>query len=195
MSLVAFRARNHPQQATINTVDDRGTLPDFFDPLNAQHRFTVDAAASAENALLPLYWSIDTDGLAQSWGGHRVWCNPPYSNIPPWPEKAWIEMVDGTCELVVMLLPANRCEQSFWQTHVEPYRDREPFHGIRLTSQFLSGRMRFRMPENYEWGTSRKKGDRPPFGCVLLTWTREIAPNSPETPVAFAASTGTGSAK
>lgn len=172
MSLVAFKAQNHPQQTPVNTVDDRGTRREFFDPLHAEHQFTVDVAASDANALLPRYLTRDRDGLTALWRDERVWCNPPYSNIPAWVEKAWIEMVDGGCDRVVMLLPANRCEQPFWQTHIEPYRDGEPFHGVRLTTRFLAGRMRFVMPADYEWGTSRKKGDRPPFGCVLLTWSR-----------------------
>lgn len=175
MSLVAFKAQNHPQQRAVDTIDDRGTRRDFFDPLHAAHAFTLDSAASDANALLPRYFTRDRDGLAQSWGAERVWCNPPYSSIAPWVEKAWIEMIDGTCELVVMLLPANRCEQAWWQTHVEPYRDGAPFHGVALRSRFLAGRMRFVMPADYQWGTSRKKGDRPPFGCVLLTWKRNAA--------------------
>lgn len=181
MSLVAFPARNHPQQAKLDTVDDRGTRREFFDPLHAEHGFTIDAAASEANALLPRFWTREHDAIAQSWGGERVWCNPPYSDLEPWVEKAWTEMVDGTCALVVMLLPANRCEQGFWQRHVEPYRDGAPFHGVRLTTRFLAGRLRFVMPIDYEWGTSRKKGDRPPFGCVLLTWSRADSSSSPRT--------------
>lgn len=173
MSLVAFKARNHPQQATRDDVDDRRVYDDFFAPLNELHRFTIDAAASPDNALLPRFWTRDDDAIAQSWGAERVWCNPPYSGgrrgigLERWVEKAWVEMVDGSCELVVMLLPANRCEQGFWQRHVEPYRDGEPFHGVRLTTQFLHGRMRFGFPPER---IRPVKGDRPPFGCVLLTW-------------------------
>ena len=169
MSLVAFRARNHPQQPVQDEVDDRRTLPEVFDPLNDQYDFTIDAAASDANALLPAYWTRENDGLIQPWSGHRVWCNPPFSSIEPWVEKAWIEMVDGSCRLVVMLLPANRCEQGWWQRHVEPYRDGQPFHGVSLSVRFLSGRMRF------GWQETRQRlprGDRPPFGCALLTWRR-----------------------
>ena len=39
MSLVGFRANNHPQQVTVNgaddEIDDRGTPQDFWDELNA----------------------------------------------------------------------------------------------------------------------------------------------------------------
>lgn len=169
MSLVAFKAQNHPQQRIRDDVDDRSVLADFFGPLHAEHRFTIDAAASEANALLPRFWTKENDALRQPWGGERVWCNPPYSKLEPWVEKAWVEMVDGTCEIVVMLLPANRCEQGFWQRHVEFYRDADPFHGVRLASRFLPGRMRFGFPPERPRPV---KGDRPPFGCVLLTWIR-----------------------
>lgn len=76
------------------------------------------------------------------------------------------------CDLVVMLLPANRTEQPFWQRLVEPFRDRAPLDGITLTSRFLPGRLRFGMPASYQLARSRKGGDRPPFGCLLLTWSR-----------------------
>lgn len=172
MSVVAFRAQNHPQQPLRDAVDDRRTLPAFFAPIHTERRFTVDAAASHDNAVLPRYWTRAEDGLAQSWDGERVWCNPPFSRLEPWVEKAWVAMVDGACEHVTMLLPANRCEQGWWQRHVEPYRDGSPFHGVCLTTRFLPGRLRFGRPDGYQWGPSRKKGDRPPFGCVLLTWER-----------------------
>lgn len=164
MSLVRFKAQNHPQQATKDDVDDRRTPRDFFDPLHAAYRFTVDAAASAENALLPVFWTTETNALVQPWCGHRVWCNPPYSSIENWVQKAWSEMLYGECERVVMLLPANRCEQKWWQRHIEPFRDRNP---VSLTTTFLPGRMRFGHPASWE---KPLKGDRPPFGCVLVNW-------------------------
>lgn len=96
-----------------------------------------------------------------------MWCNPPYSDLEPWVAKAWEEMVDGGCESVTMLLPANRCEQGFWQRHVEPYRDGVPFDGVTLSVRFLPGRMRFGYPEGR---AKPAKGWRPPFGCALLSW-------------------------
>ena len=174
MSLVAFRARNHPQQPTRDDVDDRRTPRAFFDPLHERYRFTVDAAASVENALLPYFWTRDSNALVQQWRGHRVWCNPPYSNLAAWVQKAWVEMQMGGCHHVSMLLPANRCEQRWWQDAIEPLRDRELTRAenagriIRVTTKFLPGRMRFGHPESWE---RPEKGDRPPFGCVLVTWT------------------------
>jgi phage N-6-adenine-methyltransferase len=173
MSLVGFSARNHPQQAVRDTVDDRGTLPALFDPLNRRYSFTLDAAASDANALCAKYYTRVTDGLLRSWGGERVWCNPPYSRLEAWVAKAWAEM-RGDCALVVMLLPANRCEQGWWQDYVEPFRDGPATDGIVLRSRFLRGRSRFRMPPGFQYYTTKAKGDRPPFGCVVLTWSRVL---------------------
>ncbi len=162
MSLVGFKAQNHGQQVLIHgprrDVDDRATTPEVFGPLHRRFRFTIDVAAAPHNAKLQRFYTIEDDGLAQDWSGERVWCNPPYSSIEPWIVKAH----DSTAELVVMLLPANRTEQAWWQDHVEPYRDR----GGRLRTEFLRSRLRFLAPGQ----STVPPNSRPPFGCVLLIW-------------------------
>jgi phage N-6-adenine-methyltransferase len=164
MSLVGFKARNHPQQKVKPAIDDRQTAPEHFDPLHARFGFTIDVAASTANAKLPRFYTATDDGLSQSWANERVWCNPPYSNIEPWIAKASLETgFGGDCELVVMLVPANRCEQGWWQRHVEPYRDRP---GGNLRVEFLSGRMRFIAHD----ADGIRPNERPPFGCCLLIW-------------------------
>lgn len=167
MSLIGFKAQNHPQQTgrgAKDAVDDRGTDPAFIAELEAEFGpFTLDVAAARHNAKAPSFYTIDDNGLMQKWTGN-VWCNPPYSNIRPWVEKAWFEWGRGghvDLERIVMLLPANRCEQRWWQELVEPERDRK-----LLSVRFLPGRMRFIRPD---W-TPGPKGDRPPFGCCLLIW-------------------------
>ena len=168
MSLVGFKAQNHPQQTAVaaggsdDKIDDRATTGDVFNPLMAEWGFTIDVAASARNTKCERFYDRRTDGLAQSWAGERVWCNPPFSNLRPWVEKAWRET---TTEVVVMLLPANRCEQSFWQELIESYRDRA---GSPLTVRFLAGRLRFLSPHQ----TVTPPNGRPPFGCCLLVWDR-----------------------
>jgi len=169
LSLIGFKAGNHPQQTgkrgADDGTDDRGTHAEVFDPLQARFGFTLDVAAAAHNAKCPRYFTREEDGLEQPWTGERVWCNPPYSDVGAWVRKAWREWTDGA-ELIVMLLPANRCEQGWWQEHVEPHRDRP---GSPLCVEFLRGRMRFVRP-----GTViGPKGDRPPFGCCLLIWSRD----------------------
>lgn len=163
MSLVGFKARNHPQQTGKGRGaaerDQLTTPPELFDPLHAEFRFTVDAAATATNARLPRFWTEVENGLAQPWADERVWCNPPYSAIRPWVEK----MAEDAAELAVMLLPANRCEQAWWQDLVEPVRDRP---GSGITTRFLRGRPRFILHGH----DKVLPNERPPFGLVLVIW-------------------------
>lgn len=173
MSIAGFRAKNHPQQtakrAAVDAVDDRGTDQAFFDSLSERFGgFDLDVAAAAHNAKCERYYTAQDDGLQLDWY-RRVWCNPPYSDCGAWVRKAWHEWDRATSwpmrpHLIVMLLPANRVEQGWWQDHVEPYRDRP---GSPLRVEFLRGRMRFDRPN---W-TPGPKGDRPPFGCCLLIWS------------------------
>lgn len=162
---LGFQARNHPQQVrkhgVEDTVDDRGTRPEIFDPINAEFKFTLDVAASERNHKCARYFTREQDGLSLSWAAERVWCNPPFSNLAAWAAKAHCETTLGGCPLVVMLLPNNRCEQVWWQTYVEPFRDQ----GLGVSVRFLPGRPRFIVPENVK---TPLKGDRPPFGIAIV---------------------------
>lgn len=164
--LIGYRSSNHPQQVAkrgrSEDVDDRATHPSLFDPLHARFGFTVDVAAAPHNAKVSQYWTHKDDGLAQSWAGETVWCNPPYSSIGPWVRKAWAE--HATARGIVMLLPANRTEQGWWQELVEPFRDRP---GSPLTVEMLRGRIRFIKAGQTDVGPN----ERPPFGCCLLIWS------------------------
>lgn len=127
----------------------------------------LDVAACEESHLAETYFTKAQDGLVRPWMG-RVWCNPPYSDIGPWVEKAWREMESSPGPSVIaMLIPASRTEQPWFQQHVEPFRDRVRLrHGVSLVTHFLPGRTRFGMPGNRE-GVGVGS---PPFGCVLLVW-------------------------
>lgn len=164
MSLVKFKARNHPQQTQYagsrRHVDDRALPAVDFAPLQARFGFTLDAAAAAHNHKLPRFYSEEDNGLEASWAGERVYCNPPYSDIRPWLEKAWAET---GAPLIVMLLPANRTEQGWWQDLVEDRRDRAD---SPLRVEFCRGRWRFLKPGQAAIGPN----ERPPFGCCLLIW-------------------------
>ncbi len=162
MSLVGRPALNHPQQTgkrgAIDAVDDRRTPRDLYGPLAQEFRFTLDAAASHVNALCDHFYDLANDGLAGTWEGHRVWCNPPYSACAAWVAKAVAE--SSGCPVIVMLLPANRTEQSWWQEHIEPGR-----RNGSIEVRFLAGRLRFDTPA----GTySDPRGNRPPFGVCLV---------------------------
>lgn len=170
MSLVGFnKTSNHPQQVgkrgAVDKVDDRETPQALFDELHERFRFTLDAAASSSNAKCPRYYTLETDGLVQTWGGERVWCNPPYSDCAAWVKKAWRAFLSEGCELAVLLLPANRTEQRWWQDEIEPFRDGK---GYKLAVEFLRGRLRFDVPGGY----NDPRGNRPPFGVCLVIWGR-----------------------
>ena len=167
MTLLGFKAQNHPQQTdargALDEVDDRGTDPEFFRSMVARFgEFTLDVAAADHNAKCERFYTRTDNGLDQPWSG-RVWCNPPYSKLGDWLDKAWREWERGECDLIVMLLPANRTEQKWWQQQVEPFRD---IGGFGLTVEFLPGRMRFIRAGATEIGPN----ERPPFGCCLLIW-------------------------
>lgn len=170
MSLVGFKAKNHRQQVSRRGADDptdnRATPPDWFAEMHARFRFTLDAAASDENHKLPRYFTRQTDGLSQSWAGERVFCNPPFSRLGEWVRKAWAET--HRTPLIVLLLPANRTEQPWWQDHVEPFRDRA---GSPLRVEFVRHRRRFIAAGN----AAVQANERPPFGVCLLVWQQPTA--------------------
>lgn len=75
-----------------------------------------------------------------------------------------------------MLLPANRTEQPWWQDLVEPFRDRA---GSDLRTEFFRGRIRFVRAG----APAIFPNERPPFGVVILIWTRQPVAPSPMVPV------------
>lgn len=191
-----FKATNHPHQVlkrgADDSVDDRETPPDVFDPLNEEFGFTLDVAAARHNAkckryyarapwtpqeakqtsLFPRVWTGDVealayDGLAQPWDAPEIiWANPPFSGLYEWVEKA-----HHATATVVMLLPANRTEQPWWQEFIEPCRDKGPVYQPR--TRFLEGRRSF-LYQGEVIGNSTSKA--PPFGIVVVVWDRRLPP-------------------
>lgn len=164
---LGFKSNNHPQQVVkrgaLDSIDDRETPPDLFILASSSYGpFTIDVAASEKNTKRDRFYTIDDNGLDQSWSGERVWCNPPFSNIKPWIVKAWQEW--PSAETIVMLLPATRTEQAWWQDYVEPFRDQDE---TALSVRFLPGRPRFIYPHL----DRVLPNQRPPFGCCLLIWS------------------------
>ena len=108
------------------------TPQDFFDKLNDEFHFTLDAAASPDNAKCANYFTEEQDGLAQSWGGHTVWCNPPYCRKTGlWVKKAYEEHQRTGCT-VVMLLPS--------RTDVRWFHD---YILGKAEIRFIKGRLKF----------------------------------------------------
>ena len=108
------------------------TPQDFFDKLNDEFHFTLDAAASPDNAKCTNYFTEEQDGLAQSWEGHTVWCNPPYCRKTElWVKKAYEEHQRTGCT-VVMLLPS--------RTDVRWFHD---YILGKAEIRFIKGRLKF----------------------------------------------------
>jgi phage N-6-adenine-methyltransferase len=109
---------------------DWATPRPFFDRLNDEFHFTLDVAASHENALLPRYFTDVDDGLVRSWQGERCWMNPPYGQaIGKWVKKAHDEARAGA--FVVCLVPA-RTDTRWWHDYVMNARE------VRLVKGRLS---------------------------------------------------------
>lgn len=73
------------------------TPPEFFKALDAEFVFTLDGASEPGNGLLPRSATVE-DPIP--WEGERVFCNPPWSNIPTFVELA------ARADLAVLLVPA-----------------------------------------------------------------------------------------
>ncbi|EPZ0269679.1 MULTISPECIES: DNA N-6-adenine-methyltransferase [Serratia] len=91
--------------------DEWATPHRVYSNLHREFSFTVDAAASEENALHPTYWSADNNALNQCWEGHTVFCNPPYSMCGEFLAKA------STADCSVMIVPA-RIQAAYFLEHV-----------------------------------------------------------------------------
>jgi len=95
---------------------DWETPQDLFDALNEEFKFTLDAAASKENAKVTNYYDERLDGLSLPWPGN-VWLNPPYGRaIKYWIEKAYEESRTNA-RTVVVLMPA-RTDTAYFHDYV-----------------------------------------------------------------------------
>lgn len=107
------------------------TPQDFFDKLNKEFHFTLDACATPENAKCERFFTKEQDGLAQPWNG-IVWCNPPYGReISKWVKRALESSKNGS--IVVMLLPA-RTDTSWFHEYI---------YNKAKEIRFIRGRLKF----------------------------------------------------
>lgn len=88
--------------------DDWRTPYRLFRNLHREFSFSMDGAATKHDTLLPRF----TDDIHnQSWVGERVFCNPPYSDIPSFLLKA------AEADLAVFLIPY-RPHTIYWLEHI-----------------------------------------------------------------------------
>ena len=111
--------------------DEWATPQSFYEQLDAEFNFNLDVAASDENHKCDRYFTQEDNGLTQNWGGCRVFCNPPYSQIDKWVEKAFYESkTEGT--IVVMLIPSRTDTRNFHN-----------YIAHRTEIRFVKGRLKF----------------------------------------------------
>lgn len=127
--------------------DEWETPQTFFDALDAEFHFAVDAAASRANRKCVLYFGPDagepyTDALTQDWNvGYppwSVWLNPPYSRCLAFITKAAQEARKGCT--VVCLIPS-RTDTRMWHEHVWDASTHACRPGVEI--RFIKGRLKF----------------------------------------------------
>ena len=119
-------------RAVFTSNSDEWTTPiELFEELDREFHFTLDPCATEQNAKCENFYTLQQNGLKQNWGGQRVFCNPPYSEIGSWVEKCYREgSKDNT--LVVLLIPSRT--------------DTRYFHNFiyqRCELRFVKGRLKF----------------------------------------------------
>lgn len=123
----------------------------FFDKLNAEFNFVLDAAATDKSAKCRLYFTLEKNGLMQDWNcDGAVFCNPPYGReIKMWVKKAYEESIRSKYP-IVLLVPA-RTDTSWFHDYI--YQKAE----IR----FIQGRMKFTDED-------RNKYNSAPFSSMVV---------------------------
>lgn len=107
------------------------TPQDTYDQLHKEFNFTVDVAATSDNAKCNRYFTQADDGLNQSWDNETVWCNPPYGRtLKKWVEKASLARGGQ----VVMLIPA-RTDTSYFHDYI--------YQKPNVEIRFIRGRLKF----------------------------------------------------
>lgn len=116
--------------------DEWATPQNYFDEVNKEFNFNLDVCATEHNHKCEQYYTQADNGLEKSWGGYRVWCNPPYSQIDKWVAKAFYETrKDNT--LVCLLIPS-RTDTRYFHNYI--YQ--------RAEIRFVKGRLKFNESKN-----------------------------------------------
>ena len=124
------------------------TPQDFFNRLDAEFHFTLDAAAATENAKCREFLTKSGNALSSLWSG-VVWLNPPYDkSIGDWIATAyWSAKCNGAT--VVCLIQARSTETAWWHKYaMKAYEIR-----------FVENRLHFKL---------NGKSGRANFGSLLL---------------------------
>lgn len=131
------------------------TPQQFFDELDAEFHFVLDAAATHQNSKCKRCFTPEDDGLIQNWDvGGAVYCNPPYGKeIGLWVKKAYEEAQKGTT--IVMLIPA-RTDTKYFHEYI--------YHKAEI--RFVKGRLKFTDENGIPKGTA-------PFPSMVVIYNRK----------------------
>lgn len=153
--------------------DEWRTPKELFNVLDREFWFDVDAAASPANTLVEdCYITAEQDALKTPWlwngdanATTAVWCNPPYTQIGPFVQRAYEECQDHHITTVV-LIPAYT-DPKYWKNYVMKA------HEVR----FLAGRLAFLNEDGM-----KKTSARFPSVVVVNRWIKgEFYGKSPNT--------------
>lgn len=131
------------------------TPQQFFDELDAEFHFVLDAAATHQNSKCKRCFTPEDDGLIQNWDmGGAVYCNPPYGKeIGLWVKKAYEEAQKGTT--IVMLIPA-RTDTKYFHEYIY----------YKAEIRFVKGRLKFTDENGTPKGTA-------PFPSMVVIYNRK----------------------
>ena len=138
---------------------DYCTPQGFFDALNAEFHFTLDAAATEKSAKCKNFYTPETDGLTAPWniGGGSAFCNPPYGRaLGAWVRNAYEEAQAGTT--VVLLIPA-RTDTAYFHDYI---------YG-KAEIRFLRGRLHFEDEDGNRFPPA------PASSETIACWMREVS--------------------
>ena len=114
--------------------DEWSTPQHIFDVLNQKFNFTLDPASDGVNNKCAKHYTIQTNGLNQTWHRETVFVNPPYSKTYDWVSKSYHEVLKGDTT-VVMLLPSRTDTKWFHEFCLDPI--------LVKSVTFIKGRLKF----------------------------------------------------
>lgn len=89
--------------------DEWGTPLPLYDWLNNLFAFDIDVAAAPDNAKCLKFLTKEDNALFQAWSyaaaEYSIWCNPPYSKVKDFINKACMESLKHATS-IVFLVPA-----------------------------------------------------------------------------------------
>lgn len=156
------------------------TPPDFWEAVNRIFQFQIDVCALPQNTKCKEFLQPVMDALITEWCWidtyeptfavgealipcTRAWCNPGFSDVLPWHEKAYAEAQKSPSAVVVVIgIPGASQEwYRFAQTHADEIID-------------LSPRVHFLAP----WPLKQSSNNRE---SMLFVYRRKVVPTRPAT--------------